>query len=96
MSRVGDAIRRRRKDDPRTIAVAYVLAEYAGISAQYLNDIELGRRLPSVGVLLRIANQFSDVDSAEWLWLLLMDLWGEPIAGVMRRHAALTPPPDPR
>lgn len=84
MSKVGDAIRRRRRSVPMA---SKALAEQARISQQYMTDIELGRRLPPPETLFRIANAFPDVDSAAWLWLLLEDEWGKPIADVMRRAA---------
>lgn len=62
-------------------------AERLHISPQFVNDVKHGRRLPTPDRVLQFASQFSDVDSAEWLWLLLTDLWGEPIAAMMQEHA---------
>ncbi len=45
------------------------------------------RRIPSVETMLLFANQFSDVDSAAWAWLLLEDIWGESMAMTMWSYA---------
>jgi transcriptional regulator with XRE-family HTH domain len=87
MSEIGDAIRRRRKASGLT---ALALAERLHISPQFVNDIEYGRRLPTPDRVLQFANQWSDVDSAAWLWLLLTDLWGDPIATTMHAWAVQT------
>lgn len=87
MSRIGDAIKAERElcDASQT-----TLARDARISREYLANIEAGRQLLPPETLLTIANQFMDVDTAEWLWLLLEDLWGEPIADLMKKHVVVT------
>lgn len=58
------------------------------IATGYLQDVEAGRTLPGPEFVLATANVFPDVDSAEWLWLLLLDMWGSRVTCVMRRQAA--------
>lgn len=83
MSQIGDAIRARRMAS----MAASRLAELTLLSPQYINDIELGRRLPPVTTVIAIANEFPDVELSSWLWLLLSDQWGQPIVDVMREYA---------
>ena len=85
MSFLGDRIRTERKWAGMT---SKALAERVRLSPRFMNDIEHGRRYPSVADVLAIANQFPDADSTWWLWLLLTDLWGPEIAALMRKHAS--------
>lgn len=87
MSAIGEEVKLARL---RAGMTSKKLSDEIGLSQQYVGDIQYGRRLPSVDTLLVIANVFPDVDSADWLWLLLMDLWGEPVVALMRRHARVT------
>mgnify|MGYP001606683886 CR=1 FL=1 len=81
MSKIGDAITRRRRASGMTTKA---LAEAVPLSQQYMVDIQMGRRCPPSGTLLKIANVFPDVDAAAWLWLLLASVWGSPIADLMQ------------
>ena len=87
MSRIGDALRRERK---ACGMILEVLAEQAEISVSYTSEVERGTRIPRPETVLRLANVFPDVDSTAWLWLLLRDSWGDPIAAVMIQHARAT------
>ena len=92
MSQIGDAIRMRRTAE--NIA-ANRLAGLTMLSPQYISDIELGRRLPTVETTVNIANVFPDVELPAWLWLLLTDQWGQPIVDTMQRYAvALADPTE--
>jgi transcriptional regulator with XRE-family HTH domain len=82
MSYIGEAIKRERKLAGLT---SKQLAERTGLSQQYVGDVQFGRRIPTVETMLLFANQFPDVDSAWWAWLLLRDLWGDEIVKVMQR-----------
>ena len=86
MSRIGQAIRTRRRDS----MTSSHLAELVTLTPQYVRLIECGGAIPSFVSMLAIANVFPDVDSAEWLWLLLRDLWGDDIADLMVKHARAT------
>lgn len=88
MTRIGVAIRTQRKACKMQ---QDALARQAEISPQYLCDIELGKRLPPFDTVLDIANVFTDVDSAAWLWELLADLWGPSVVSVMRESVARSP-----
>lgn len=81
MSEIGAAIQAERYAAEMTQAT---LARQAGISRPYLANIERGAQLPATHTLLRIANVFPDVDSAGWLWVLLVDLWGRPNVDAMK------------
>ena len=75
------------------------LAGQVRLTPQYVRLIRCGGALPSLDAVLRIANVFPDVDSTAWLWLLLRDQWGDPVADAMQRHAQtadLTPAPVAR
>ena len=85
MSFIGEAIKRERKLAGLT---SKQLAERVNLSQQYVGDVQFGRRIPPVETMFVFANQFPDVDSAWWAWLLLRDLWGDEIVKVMRRQAA--------
>lgn len=87
MSLIGDAIKARRKAAGIT---SRHLAELVTLTPQYVRLIECGGATPALETVLRIANQFSDVDCSEWLWLLLRDTWGTSIATVMWEYAAFT------
>jgi transcriptional regulator with XRE-family HTH domain len=90
MSAIGEEVKLARL---RAGMTSKQLSDEIGLTQQYVGDIQHGRRLPSVNTLLVIANVFPDVDSADWLWLLLMDQWGEPVVALMRRHARVTAAP---
>lgn len=83
MSRLGDALSAALRSSGMT---GVEFAERLHISPQFVNDVKHGRRLPTPDRVLQFANQFPDADSAEWLWLLLTDLWGDPIATTMREY----------
>lgn len=83
-SRTGDAIREARQAAGME---AKDLASAVGVSPQYMCDLELSHRPVPMFRLFRIANVFPDVDSTAWLWLLLTDLWGQPVVDAMRAHA---------
>ncbi len=88
MSRIGDAIKAERKACGMTIQN---LARTTKQPTWLVDAIEDGRFIPHTAeTILDIANVFPDVDTAAWLWLLLADLWGEPIADLMRQHARAT------
>lgn len=84
MSRIGDAIREARQ----AAGISQKdLAERMDVSAQYLCDMESGKRPVPLFRLLEIANQFPDVDSIAWMWLLAEDLWGKPTVDAMKAWA---------
>jgi transcriptional regulator with XRE-family HTH domain len=85
VSEIGAAIQAERHAANMTQAA---LARQAGISRPYLANIERGAQLPTTHTLLCIADVFPDVDSAGWLWRLLVDLWGRPIADAMKARVA--------
>jgi transcriptional regulator with XRE-family HTH domain len=84
MSRVGRAIKAERKACGMT---SKQLAEQVTLTPQYIRLIECGLAVPSMETTLKIANVFPDLDSTALLWDLLADLWGQPIAAVMKQHA---------
>jgi transcriptional regulator with XRE-family HTH domain len=84
MSRIGEAIRAECRAAGMT---SNGLAEIVTLTPQYVRLIWCGGAIPSMETVLKIANVFPDVDPAAWCWLLLRDLWGEPIADLMKRHA---------
>lgn len=88
MSRLGDAIRAERV--ARGMSQQHV-AGVADISRVYLANIEGGRNTPPPRTVLKIANVFPDVDTADWLWRLLSDTWGQPVADLMQRYARALP-----
>lgn len=59
------------------------LAAEVTLTPQYVRLIECGNAIPAMPTVLRIANVFPGVESAEWLWVLLTDLWGAEIVDVM-------------
>jgi transcriptional regulator with XRE-family HTH domain len=85
MSHIGEAIHRTRQVHEMSIRK---LAREADLSTTFVMDIESGARLPSHETVLKIGNVFVEEDTTAWLWLLLTDLWGQPIANVMREGAA--------
>lgn len=86
MSRIGKTIKARRQAFGMTGKGLACAAEFM---PQYISDIELGRRVPPMETVLRIANVFPDVDSTAWLWLLLEDLWGAEVVATMKRWAVV-------
>lgn len=84
MRYIGEAIRRERN---RSGLTSNDLAERVTVTPQYIRLVECGGAVPAMKTVLEICNQFPDADSAEWLWLLLQDTWGQPVAEVMRRWA---------
>lgn len=84
MSKVGEAIQAQREVVGWT---SRELARRSGFSASFICDVQAGRRDLSPASLLRITNQFTDVDSTSWLWLLAEDLWGAPIVDAMKAYA---------
>lgn len=86
MSRIGAAIREARQAGTMTSAQ---LAERVTLTPQYIRLIECGGAVPSFRTVLAIANQFPDVDSTEWCFLLLEDLWGKPTVDAMKRWAVV-------
>lgn len=93
MSQIGDAIKHTRRQAGLT---SRDLAEQVTLTPQYVRLIECGGAVPGLRSVLAVANVFPDVDTAEWLWLLLRDLWGDPIADLMVKHArAMASEPQP-
>ena len=90
MSFIGAEIKRVRKAHGMT---SRALAEQVTLTPQYVRLIECGGAVPSMPTALAICNLFPDADSAQWLWLLLADLWGPAAVEVMRAQAAQ---PGPR
>lgn len=79
----------RRIKEARTAAglSSRQVAEAATLTPQYVRLIECGGATPAMPTVLRICNLFPDEDAADWLWLLLSDLWGPAAVTVMRRPA---------
>lgn len=84
MSYLGTRIKAVRKVAGLTSAQ---LAARVQRTPQYLRLIECGGATPSMQTTLALANEFPDEDTAEWLWLLLADLWGPAAVTLMKRHA---------
>lgn len=76
MSYIGLAIERRRKQAHMTNKE---LAIQTGLSQQYVGDVQLGRRIPTLETMLLFATVFPDVQPGRWSWLVLQDLYGEVI-----------------
>ena len=89
MSFIGTEIKRTRKAHGMT---SRDVAERVTLTPQYVRLIECGGAVPSMPTVLAICNQFPDADSAEWLWLLLADLWGPAAVEVMRASATRPAP----
>lgn len=87
MSYIGEALSREMALHEMT---GKQVAEQAGFSEQFISDIRKGRRIPSPDTLFAITNVFTDADTAALLWLVLTDLWGQPIVNVMREWAVKT------
>ncbi len=88
MTFIGAEIKRTRQAYGMT---SKTLAERVTLTPQYVRLIECGGATPSMPTVLAICNQFTDADSAAWLWLLLADLWGPAVVEVMRSAALATP-----
>lgn len=89
MSRIAQEIKRARRAAGLT---SRELAEAVTLTPQYVRLIECGGALPSLDATLKICSQFPDEDSAVWCWALLSDLWGEPVAEMLRRSARAADP----
>lgn len=84
MTYIGDEIRRTRT---RAGMTSKALAEQTKLSQQYVGDVQLGRRLPSMETMLVFCNVFPDADSARWAWLMLTDLYGQPMVDMLWAYA---------
>lgn len=84
MSRIGAEIKRTRQAAGMT---SRQVAEAVTLTPQYIRLVECGGAIPAVNTVLRICNLFPDADSAGWLWLLLIDLWGQPVMDMMWAYA---------
>lgn len=84
MSRIGAEIKRTRQAAGMT---SRHVAEAVTLTPQYIRLVECGGAIPAMETVLRICNLFPDADTAAWLWLLLTDLWGQPVADLMRLAA---------
>lgn len=59
------------------------LAEQTGLSQQFVGDVQRGQRIPTMETMLLFANVFPDVDSAQWAWYVVRDLYGAPLADLL-------------
>lgn len=84
MSYIGEEIKRCRNVAGMT---SKELAERTGLSQQFVGDVQLGRRTPTMETMLMFCNVFPDADSGRWAWLILRDLYGDDIFDLMWRYA---------
>lgn len=88
VSQVGDAIRAHRKKLQTTKPwwTAAELADRVKMSAQYICDIELGRRIPPPSVVVDLGIVL-DMDTTALMWLWLRDHVGDEMAEAMAESA---------